>query len=152
MSYHRRVVMVLNTASLCRFTHQNKALQTLSKRYRKQEFITFGVPSNDFGNQELKNEDQIKQFCEINYDIDFPMTSTVQVTGKNAHTFYKWVTQEKSALAKPHWNFHKYLIGPDGRTAERFATPRGPTSQGYPCNRGSAGAHPQKIDNKTAQQ
>ena len=87
-----------------------------------------GVPSNDFGNQEPESEKKIKQFCEINYDIDFPMTSKVQVKGKNAHPFYKWAGQEMGALAKPLWNFHKYLIGPDGRLTEWFATPTLPTS------------------------
>ena len=87
-----------------------------------------GVPSNDFGSQELGSETEIRTFCEVNYGIDFPMTSKVQVNGKGAHPFYRWAATQFGPQAKPRWNFHKYLITPEGRLSDWFSTVTGPTS------------------------
>jgi len=86
------------------------------------------VPSNDFGGQEPGTETQIKKFCEVNYDIDFPLTEKTQVKGPDAHPFYLWAAAELGAKAKPRWNFHKYLVAPDGRLVDWFSTVTAPTS------------------------
>lgn len=127
--YKGKVVLVVNTASLCGFTDQYKALQSVWERYQSEGFVLLGVPSNDFGSQEPGSEKEIKQFCELNYGIDFPMTTKVSVKGKQAHPFYEWAAQEMGTLAKPRWNFHKYLIGPNGRLVEWFSSPTKPTSK-----------------------
>lgn len=128
-SFQGKVVLVVNTASFCGFTGQYKALQSVWERYQEEGFVLLGVPSNDFGSQEPGSEKEIKNFCELNYGIDFPMTTKVSVKGKQAHPFYKWAAQEMGTLAKPRWNFHKYLIGPDGHLVEWFSTPTKPTSK-----------------------
>ncbi len=86
------------------------------------------VPSNDFGNQEPGQEAEIKEFCEVNFFVDFPMTTKEQVKGKDAHPFYRWAAEELGFAAKPRWNFHKYLVGPDGQLVDWFSTPTSPTA------------------------
>jgi len=122
--YAGRPVLVVNTASRCGFTNQYEGLQTLWQRYRDRGLVVLGVPSDDF-NQELTSEAEVKAFCEANYAIDFPMTAITGVTGRNAHPFYAWLAGQSGA---PRWNFHKYLIGPDGRVVESFSTGTGPTA------------------------
>ncbi|HSS65464.1 MAG TPA: glutathione peroxidase [Gammaproteobacteria bacterium] len=107
-------VLIVNTASECGYTPQYEGLQALWRRYKNRGLVVVGVPSNDFGAQEPGDENQIEQFCRLNYGIDFPMTSKVSVLGGNAHPFYRWVESEFGEAASPRWNFHKYLIGPDG--------------------------------------
>ena len=126
--FRGKVVMVVNTASECGFTGQYKNLQTVWSRYRDKGFVVLGVPSNDFGNQEPGKEAQIKSFCEVNFDIDFPLTTKVHVTGDDAHPFYLWASDELGLLAKPRWNFHKYLVGTNGQLVDWFSTPTSPTS------------------------
>jgi glutathione peroxidase len=127
-AYCGRAILVVNTASLCGFTRQYGDLQALYEKYRDQGLIVLGVPSNDFGNQEPGEEAEIKSFCEINYGIDFPMTEKTKVTGSRAHPFYKWAAGELGSSAKPRWNFHKYLVGPDGRLVGWFSTSTSPMS------------------------
>jgi len=127
-SFAGKAVMVVNTASHCGFTHQYADLQDLWSRYRDKGFVLLGVPSNDFGGQEPGSEAEIKQFCEVNFDVDFPLTEKTRVKGKDAHPFYRWAKAELGAMATPRWNFHKYLVGPDGRLVDWFATPTSPTS------------------------
>jgi glutathione peroxidase len=123
-----RTVLVVNTASQCGFTHQYAGLQDLWQRYRDRGLIVLGVPSNDFGGQEPGTEAEIKTFCEVNFDVDFPMTAKVQVTGEGAHPFYRWAADQFGVMAKPRWNFHKYLIGPDGHAVDWFSTATAPTA------------------------
>ena len=123
-----KTVLVVNTASLCGFTPQYSALQSLWSRYRDRGLIVLGVPSNDFGSQEPGTADEISTFCEVNYGIDFPMTNKVQVKGDAAHPFYRWAARQVGFAGKPRWNFHKYLIGPDGRLINWFSTPTKPTA------------------------
>lgn len=123
-----KVVMIVNTASFCGFTKQYAALQNIWEQYRDQGLIVIGVPSNDFGNQEPGNEAEIVNFCELNYGINFPLTSKVHVKGADAHPFYKWAHQEKGAIAKPRWNFHKYLVDHDGRLVDWFSAMTSPTA------------------------
>ena len=123
-----KAVLVVNTASLCGFTPQYIGLQSLWSRYRDQGLIVLGVPSNDFGSQEPGTADEISTFCEVNYGIDFPMTDKVQVKGDAAHPFYRWAARQVGFAGKPRWNFHKYLIGPDGRLINWFSSPTKPTA------------------------
>lgn len=117
-----KAVLVVNTASECGFTPQYEGLQALYDRYRERGLVVLGVPANDFGGQEPGSAAQIKDFCDTNYHITFPMTEKEVVKGDKAHPFYKWAVQELGALAAPKWNFHKYLVAPDGRLVDWFST------------------------------
>ena len=123
-----KAVLVVNTASRCGFTRQYGDLQTVWETYRDRGLVVLGVPSNNFGNQEPGTEAEIKRFCEVNFDVDFPMTEKVAVKGPEAHPFYRWAAEELGANAAPGWNFHKYLVGPDGKLADWFPSPIAPTS------------------------
>lgn len=115
-----KVVLVVNTASLCGFTPQYEGLQALWSRYRDRGFVVLGIPSNDFGGQEPGSEAKIKDFCEVNFGITFPMTTKQKVRGPGAHPFYRWAEAEGGADAVPAWNFHKVLVGKDGRLIGAF--------------------------------
>lgn len=126
--YKGKVVLLVNTASQCGFTPQYEGLQAVWERYRERGLVVLGVPSNDFGGQEPGSEAQIKEFCEVNFSVDFPLTAKEHVVGAEAHPFYRWAADRLGFLAKPRWNFHKYLIGPDGELADWFSTATKPTS------------------------
>jgi glutathione peroxidase len=126
--YRGKVLLVVNTASRCGFTHQYGDLQAVWDSYRGRGLVVLGVPSNDFGAQEPGTEKEIKTFCQVNFDVDFPMTTKVHVKGDNAHPFYKWAGGQVGMAGVPQWNFHKYLIGPDGALIDWFSTPTAPTS------------------------
>lgn len=121
-------VLVVNTASFCGFTKQYEQLQQTWDAYKDRGLIVLGVPSNDFGSQEPGTEAEIKEFCETNFGIDFPMTTKERVKGSDAHPFYVWAKNQVGMIGSPKWNFHKYLIAPDGSLAEWFSTPTSPTS------------------------
>ena len=127
-SFMGKAVLVVNTASRCGFTHQYADLQSVWERYRERGLVVLGVPSNDFGGQEPGTESEIKEFCEVNFNVDFPMPSKVHVTGDAAHPFYRWAAEELGFAAKPRWNIHNYLVAPDGRLVYWFATTTPPTA------------------------
>jgi glutathione peroxidase len=110
-----KVVLVVNTASQCGLTPQYAGLEELWSGYRDKGLVVLGVPSNDFGGQEPGSEEQIKGFCETRFAVDFPMTAKAVVKGEGAHPFYRWAKAELGEEAEPKWNFHKILIGMDGR-------------------------------------
>ena len=120
-------VLVVNTASECGYTPQYKDLEVLWRRYRDRGFVLLGVPSNDFGGQEPASEAEIKDFCERDYQVDFPLAAKESVIGRNAHPFYRWIAAELGEAGAPRWNFHKYLIGPDGAIAGAWPSRVGPT-------------------------
>ncbi|MEQ8711171.1 MAG: glutathione peroxidase [Rhodospirillales bacterium] len=126
--FQGKVVMVVNTASQCGFTHQYEDLQTLYEKYRSEGFVIIGVPSNDFGGQEPGTAADIKEFCETSFAIDFPMADKTIVRGDEAHPFYRWARDEYGALAAPRWNFHKYLINGEGQLVDWFSTATDPGS------------------------
>lgn len=126
--YKGKVVLLVNTASQCGFTPQYAGLQEVWDRYRDRGLVVLGVPSNDFGGQEPGSEAEIKEFCEVNFSVDFPLTTKQHVVGAEAHPFYRWAATRFGIAAKPRWNFHKYLIGPDGELADWFSTATKPTS------------------------
>jgi glutathione peroxidase len=119
-------VLVVNTASFCGYTPQYRDLEALWRRYRERGLVVLGVPSNDFGQQEPGSTAEIKQFCETSYQVDFPLTEKYRVIGGNAHPFYRWVAAQLGEAGAPRWNFHKYLIGPDGHLAGAWPSQVGP--------------------------
>jgi glutathione peroxidase len=116
-----RPVLVVNTASRCGFTHQYEGLQQLWSRYRARGLTVLGVPSNDFGGQEPGANADIQGFCSQTYGVTFPLAGKTEVLGDGAHPFYRWAAAERPS-DRPRWNFHKYLIGRDGRIAAVFPT------------------------------
>ena len=126
--YAGKAVLVVNTASMCGYTPQYADLEALWQRYRDRGLVVLGVPSNDFGGQEPGSAEQIKDFCEVNFAIDFPLTEKQIVIGPKAHPFYQWAASELGQEARPRWNFHKYLVGPDGKLAGWFPTATSPQS------------------------
>jgi glutathione peroxidase len=122
-------LLVVNTASFCGFTKQYAGLQELSTRYAPAGLVVIGVPSNDFGAQEPKSEGEIQSFCEGTFGVTFPLTAKQEVVGPNAHPFYKWAAGVMGPAGVPNWNFHKYLIGRNGRLLRSFATKVPPTSE-----------------------
>ncbi|MEM7731225.1 MAG: glutathione peroxidase [Pseudomonadota bacterium] len=121
-----RPVLVVNTASRCGFTHQYDALQDLYDTYREQGLVVLAVPSGDF-RQELANNEDVKEFCEVNFNLTLPMSTITPVLGTNAHPFYAWVKQ--TAGWAPNWNFNKVLISPDGQVAGTWRSTTGPKSR-----------------------
>ena len=121
-------LLVVNTASLCGYTPQYAGLQELWSEFRERGLTVIGVPSNDFGGQEPGSNREIKTFCEVNFDVDFPLTEKVQVTGARSHPLFAWLRQELGEGAGPRWNFHKYLIAPDGRAVAAWPSSTDPQS------------------------
>ncbi len=127
--YKNKVVLLVNTASQCGFTPQYAGLQKIYDRYKNDGFVVLGVPSDDF-NQELSSDDDVKKFCEIRYGVNFPLTSIQKIKGESAHPLYKWISGNTSVIGQPRWNFHKYLIGKDGKIVNWFSSMTSPTSEG----------------------
>lgn len=125
--FRGKAVLLVNTASQCGFTPQYADLQKLWSDYRNKGLVVLGVPSNDFGGQEPGSAEQIREFCEVNFDVDFPLTEKQKVLGQDAHPFYRWVAAELGEDALPKWNFHKYLIAGDGSLVEVFPSRVKPT-------------------------
>jgi glutathione peroxidase len=120
--FRGKVVLVVNTASQCGFTVQYDGLQKLYADNRAKGFVVLGVPSNDFGGQEPGSNAEIKKFCSVNFNIDFPMAAKAVVRGVKAHPFYKWTKAKLGSQAEPKWNFHKILIGRDGQPIAGFSS------------------------------
>lgn len=121
-------LLVVNTASRCGFTPQYKGLQDLWRDYRGRGLVVLGVPSNDFGGQEPGSAGEIRNFCETRFAVDFPLAEKARVRGSDAHPFYQWAARQRGPWASPLWNFHKYLVAPDGRLADWFSTLTRPDS------------------------
>ncbi len=119
--YKNKVVLVVNTASYCGFTKQYEELQELWDKYKSKGLIVLGVPSNSF-NQEKKNDSEIKKFCEVNFDINFPLSTMVDVKGDKAHDIYKWAKDNHGKSAIPKWNFYKILINKEGKIEDTFSS------------------------------
>jgi len=115
-----KTILLVNVASKCGFTKQYTGLQTLYDDYRDKEFLVIGVPSNQFGDQEPGSNKEIKNFCETNFNITFPITDKVDVKGKNAHDLYKWAKENHGNSTIPKWNFHKILINKEGKIQDTF--------------------------------
>jgi glutathione peroxidase len=122
-------VLVVNTASFCGYTPQYRDLETLWQKYRDRGLVVLGVPSNDFGAQEPGTASEIKAFCEGNYAVDFPLTDKQAVIGAKAHPFFRWIADELGDAGAPRWNFHKYLVAPDGSLAGAWPSRVRPTDK-----------------------
>ena len=115
--FRGRPLLVVNTASFCGYTPQYAELEALYERYRDRGLAVLGVPSNDFGAQEPGTAAEIASFCTTRYSVQFPLTEKAHVVGAEAHPFYRWIESELGEGGTPRWNFHKYLIAPDGGLA-----------------------------------
>ena len=126
--YRNKIILLVNTASYCGFTKQYDDLQIVWDKYKKNELIVLGAPSNSF-NQEKKSNNEVKEFCEFNFNITFPITEIINVKGENAHPLYKWAKKNFGNSAVPKWNFHKILINKNGNIVETYASFTKPTSR-----------------------
>ena len=124
-NFRGKVVLLVNTASFCGFTGQYKDLEALWRKYKDRGLVLLGVPANDFGAQEPGSNAEIKKFCEANFDVSFPLADKQVVIGDKAHPLYKWAAQQTGPLGVPTWNFHKILIGRDGRVIDWFTAMSG---------------------------
>ena len=127
-NYKNKVVLIVNTASYCGFTNQYEELQELWNSYKSRGLIVLGVPSNTF-NQEKNDNSEIKKFCEVNFNINFPLSSITEVKGENAHELFKWAKDNHGKSAIPKWNFHKILINKDGKIEDTFSSFTKPMSK-----------------------
>ena len=128
-TYKNKTILLVNVASNCGFTKQYSELQDLYERYKDKGLIVLGVPSNQFGGQEPGSNNEIKDFCETNFNITFPMTGKFDVKGKNAHPIYLWAKENHGKSTIPRWNFHKILINKEGKVEETYASFTKPMSK-----------------------
>lgn len=126
--FYGKPILIINTASLCGFTNQYKDIELLYNNYKKNDLIVIGIPSNDFGNQELSSNIEVKEFCTTNFNISFLLTEITKIKGQNGHPFFKWVKDEAGFLAFPKWNFYKYLINRKGEFVSWYASTTKPNS------------------------
>ena len=128
-NYKGKTVLLVNVASNCGFTKQYSDLQNLWQKYKERDLIVLGIPSNQFGGQEPGSNAEIKEFCETNFNINFPMSSKYDVKGENAHEIYKWAKNVFGKAAIPKWNFHKILINKNGKIHDTYASFTNPMSK-----------------------
>ncbi len=128
--YRNKVIVVVNVASRCGYTPQYEGLQTLYNKYKAKNLVVIGVPTNNF-KQEPGSNSEIKDFCETNFGVNFPMTEKIAVLGNSAHPFYKWAKDNYGMGAIPKWNFHKIIIGRDGKVSNTFASFTKPMSKKF---------------------
>ena len=126
--YKNKVILIVNTASYCGFTKQYEGLQKLWEKYESKGLIVLGIPSDSF-NQEKKSNKDVKDFCEVNFNITFPLTTITDVKGENAHEIFKWAKDNYGKSAIPKWNFYKILINKEGKVEDTFSSLTKPTSQ-----------------------
>ena len=121
-NFSGKPVLLVNTASKCGYTPQYADLQKLWDEFKSQGLTVLGVPCNDFGGQEPETESAIIAFCQRAFGITFPMTSKVHVRGAQRHPLYTWLATQGGFFSRPRWNFHKYLIGRDGKMVDWFSS------------------------------
>ena len=114
-------VLIVNTASYCGFTNQYEELQILWDKYKSKGLVVLAVPSNSF-NQEKNKNSEVKEFCEVNFNITFPLSAITEVKGNNAHELFKWAKTNHGSSAVPKWNFHKILINKEGKIEDTFSS------------------------------
>jgi len=126
--FRGKVLLVVNTASKCGFTPQYDGLVKLQETYAARGFTVIGIPSGDFLGQEFASNAEIAKFCETRFGVNFPMTERMHVTGPKANLFHRWARANLAENAVPQWNFHKILVGRDGRAIAGFGSRVEPTS------------------------
>ncbi|MFA5493437.1 MAG: glutathione peroxidase [Porticoccaceae bacterium] len=122
--YRGKVLLIVNTASKCGFTPQFKGLEALYRQYKDQGLEILGFPCNQFGHQDPGSNDEISQFCELNYGVSFPMFHKVEVNGDGAHPLFKYLKAQAPGVLGTtaiKWNFTKFLVDREGRVMERYA-------------------------------
>ena len=127
--YKGKTILIVNVASKCGFTKQYNGLQDLWKKYKSKGLVVIGFPSNQFGSQELDTDKEIKNFCEVNFNISFPIVSKTKVKGENAHEIYKWALKNHGKSTVPKWNFHKILINSKGKIENTYLSFTKPNSK-----------------------
>lgn len=129
--YRGKVLLVVNVASRCGFTGQYAGLEALWRSYRDRGLVVLGFPCDQFGNQEPGNDEQIRDFCSLNYAVDFPLFSKVEVNGAGTHPLWQWLKDEKGGVLgidAIKWNFTKFLVGRSGSVLQRYAPTATPES------------------------
>src|SRR5215472_9396510 len=121
--YAGKVLLIVNTASKCGFTPQYKGLQDLYAKYKNQGFEVLGFPCDQFGHQEPGDDAEIKSFCDVNYGVQFPLFSKIEVNGANTHPVFRYLKSNKGGLLGRtiRWNFTKFLVAKNGRVVDRYA-------------------------------
>ena len=130
-AYRGKVLLIVNTASKCGFTPQYEGLEALYQKYADQEFMILGFPCNQFSEQEPGSNEEIANFCRVNYGVTFDMFAKIEVNGDNAHPLYRYLKKEAPGLFGSEsikWNFTKFLIDRDGNVVERYAPSTKPAS------------------------
>ena len=128
-TFNGKTILLVNVASKCGFTKQYDDLQKLYDIYKDKGLVVIGVPTNQFGGQEPGTETEIKNFCETNFNITFPMTGKYDVKGDSAHPIYLWAKDTYGKSTVPKWNFHKILINKEGKIDDTFASFTSPMSK-----------------------
>ena len=128
-TFKGKPILIVNTASLCGFTNQYKDLEDLHLKYKSKGLIVIGIPSNDFGSQELETNKKVKEFCETNFDVSFLLTGITKIKGQKGHPFFKWVLNQNGLLSFPKWNFYKYLIDKNGNVHSWYTSMTNPKSK-----------------------
>ena len=127
-TFKNKVTLLVNTASFCGFTKQYEDLQKLWETYKSDGLMVLGIPSNSF-NQEKTNDKDVKEFCEVNFNINFPLSTITEVKGDQAHEIYKWAKDNHGKSAIPKWNFYKILINKEGKIEKTFNSFTNPMSK-----------------------
>ncbi|CAI4278701.1 BEM_collapsed_G0004540.mRNA.1.CDS.1 [Saccharomyces cerevisiae] len=126
-----KVVLIVNVASKCGFTPQYKELEELYKKYQDKGFVILGFPCNQFGKQERGSDEQITEFCQLNYGVTFPIMKKIDVNGSNADSVYNYLKSQKAGLLGfkgIKWNFEKFLVDSNGKVVQRFSSLTKPSS------------------------
>ncbi|TXH05305.1 MAG: glutathione peroxidase [Nevskiaceae bacterium] len=124
-AYKGKVLLIVNTASKCGFTPQYKGLEALYRKYKDQGLVVLGFPCDQFGHQEPGDENEIKNFCSLSYDVSFPMFAKIDVNGANAHPLYQYLKSEATGILGSEgikWNFTKFLIDKSGQVVKRYGS------------------------------
>ena len=129
-NYKGKTLIIVNTASKCGLTPQFEDLEFLYKKYKNENFEILGFPCNQFAKQELNSNDEIQEFCQLNYGVTFKVFDKINVNGKNAHPLYKYLKKEKSGIfgGSIKWNFTKFLVNKDGVIVDRYGSATSPES------------------------
>lgn len=129
--YKGKVLLIVNTASRCGFTPQYEGLEALHRKYKDRSFEVLGFPCNQFGAQEPGNDEEIRNFCSLNYDVNFPLFSKIEVNGDSALPLFKHLKEQAPGVLgteRIKWNFTKFLIDKDGKVVKRFGPQDKPES------------------------
>ena len=129
--YKGKVLLIVNVASKCGFTSQYEGLEKLFEKYKNENFMILGFPSNQFANQEPATNEKIKEFCSLTYDVKFDMFAKIDVNGENAAPLYKFLKSNQKGILGTQdikWNFTKFLVDKDGNIVDRFASTTTPES------------------------